>query len=382
MNAVTCLTWIQRGIAKAHPDLVYLRDDELENLMSSVDRTTETDSNRDEVDSEDEKPRKKARDSKKPRTGKRAEGSGSEGVKDSLETKYCLEDYDDDDDDDDDESDNEGLKLTGLSFYSSNRHDPYLLKDDQSSDDDSEMSIAANDNLIALGKVHGEFFSLEVWVANVADGSLYCHHEAILSSCPLAIEWVGFDPGESDYGLANLVAVGNMTPNIELWDLDVVNTLEPAFTLKGKQKRRRKEKVSQKVETARGHTDAVLALSWNINRRQILASAAADSSVGVWDLSHGRVVSFLADHTDKVQAVQWHPVEDQLLVSGCYDGYVRLFDCRAPSAVPSRRWSLGGEVEKVCHCLLPLKCGLFQKYICSQLNVFVSYLVLAYILIL
>ena len=332
MNAVTCLTWVRRGVAKPHPDLVCLADDDLEDLMASAGRAADTEGSNDEDESGDEKP------------GKKAKESNAEKPTDSLETRYSLDDYDEDDDDENEET---GLRMTGLSFYPSNRQDPYLSKDDQSSDDESDLQIAPDDNMIALGKVHGEFFSLEVWVTNVDDGSLYCHHDVILPSCPLAIEWVGFDPGESDSALANLVAIGNMTPNIELWDLDVVNSLEPAFSLKRKQKRKRKEKASNKVETSRGHTDAVLALSWNANRHQLLGSASADFSVGVWDLSRGKAVSFLTNHSDKVQAVQWHPVEDHLLVSGCYDGCVRLFDCRAPSSSASRHWSLGGEVEKV-----------------------------------
>jgi len=330
MNAVTCLTWVRRGVAKAHPELVRLPEDELENLLSSTSRVAASESDSDHADSDDENQTKKAKN------------SNLDEAKDSVETRYNLDDYDEED-----ASENEEAGLTGLSFYPSNRHDPYLSKNSQSSDDESDFMVSPGDNLIVLGKVHGEFFSLEVWVTNMEDGSLYCHHDAILASCPLAMEWVGFDPGESDCTSANLVAVGSMTPNIELWDLDVVNSLEPAFTLRGKQKCRKKEKAAKKVEVSRGHADAVLALSWNRNRQQILASASADSSVGVWDLSRGRVVSFLKSHGDKVQAVQWHPVEDQLLVSGCYDGCVRLFDCRAPSAEPSRQWSFSGEVEKV-----------------------------------
>jgi len=330
MNAVTCLTWVRRGVAKAQPELVRLPEDELENLLSSTGRAAESDS--DQVESGDEKERKKAKN------------GNSDSVKDSVEARYSLDDYNEDD-----SSENEEAGLMGLSFYPSNRHDPYLSKTDQSSDDESDFAVSPGDNLIALGKVRDDFFSLEVWVTNTEDGSLYCHHDAILSSCPLAMEWVGFDPGESDCSSGNLVAVGNMTSNIELWDLDVVNSLEAAFLLKSKQKRRRKEKAAKKVTVSRGHTDAVLALSWNTNRRQILGSASADASVGVWDLSRGRAVSFLASHTDKVQAVQWHPVEDQLLISGCYDGCVRLFDCRAPSADPSRQWAFSGEVEKVPH---------------------------------
>jgi len=346
MNAVTCLTWVPRGVAKAHPDTIRLPEDELKELMDSVGRAAEAENSSDEVDSGDEKPRKKS--------------AVSDAVKDSLETRYSLDDYDEDDDDDNEEV---GLNITGLSVFPSNQQDPYLSKDDQSSDDESDLGISPDDSLIALCKVHGEFFSLEVWVTNVADGSLYCHHDTILSSCPLAIERIGFDPGESNSASANLVAIGNMTPNIELWDLDVVNTIEPAFSLKGKWKRKRKEKSSKKVETSRGHTDAVLALCWNRNRHQILGSASADCSVGVWDLSRGKAVSFLRDHNDKVQAVQWHPVEDQLLVSGSYDSCVRLFDCKASSSAPSRHWSLGGEVEKVFHsfslCLMSITCIMY-----------------------
>ena len=123
MNAVTCLTWVQRGIAKAHPDLVRLPEHELENLMGSASGAAETGNNSDDVDSDDEKPRKKAKDSK------------TDMLKDSLEVRYSLDDYNDDDDSDNGEG---ALKMSGLSFYSSNQHDPYLSKDDQSSDDESE----------------------------------------------------------------------------------------------------------------------------------------------------------------------------------------------------------------------------------------------------
>lgn len=339
MNAVTCMTWVPRGVAKAHPDQIRLPDDELENLMDSVGGAAEPDSCSDEVDSDQEKPRKKAK------------RDNWDNVGESLEARYSLADYDEDDDDD--ENIKSGLSVSSLSFYPSNRHDPYLTKADSSSDDESDLNVSPNDSLIALCKVHGEFFSLEVWVTNPVDELLYCHHDIILPSCPLAIEWVGYDPSESESSLANLVAVGSMTSSIDLWDLDVVNGLEPAFSLRGSNKQKGKVNATKKAKVRRGHTDAVLALSWNRNRRHILGSASADSSVGIWDLTHGRAVSFLTHHGDKVQAVHWHPVEDQLLISGCYDGCIRLFDCRAPSATPSRQWSVGGEVEKVSsfYCL-------------------------------
>jgi len=316
-------------VAKALPDTVRLTDEELCKMIESATKSkpSENDNNDDDDDDENDAPKD--------------ENVASGSV--SVEAKYHLENYDDEEDDSKNDEDG-ALSMAALSFYASNQQDPYIAKDEPDSDDE-DMKISPTDNLIVLGKVNGgDYFSLEVWVNNVSDGSLYCHHDAILAECPLAIEWVGYDPGEASAG--NLVAVGSMSPDIELWDLDVVNSLEPAFMLSGEPKKKKK-KVKKAKTSPVGHTDAVLGLSWNRNRGQILASASADESAGVWDLTSGSVVSFFTKHEEKVQAVQWHPVEDQLLVTGCYDGNVRLFDCRAPSAEPSRKWSLGGEIEKV-----------------------------------
>lgn len=58
--------------------------------------------------------------------------------------------------------------------------------------------------------------------------------------------------------VVNFCAVGSMSPIIDVWDLDLVNCLVPAYKL-GK-------KGSRKKGTARvGHHDAVLDLSWNTN---------------------------------------------------------------------------------------------------------------------
>lgn len=223
MNAVTCATWIKRGIAKAHPDRIKLTDDELGKLLkSSSNKREEKGDDEDDDESGDEQKEQTESSSPQKKTDL-----------DTIESKYDLENYDDEEDDDGGGgNDVDVLGMASLSFYDSNKHDPYLRGKD-TEEDDSDDEIHPDDNLVVVGKAHDDFFSLEVYVSNMRQGLLYCHHDISLTTCPLAIEWIGYDPGDSSVG--NLVAVGNMTPDIELWDVDVINCVEPAFVLAGQQ---------------------------------------------------------------------------------------------------------------------------------------------------
>lgn len=53
-----------------------------------------------------------------------------------------------------------------------------------------------------------------------------------------------------------MLAIGSMIPSIKVWDLDIIDAVQPSYTLGKKQKKKKR--------TAKdGHTDAVLSLSWN-----------------------------------------------------------------------------------------------------------------------
>ena len=179
----------------------------------------------------------------------------------------------------------------------------------------------------------------------------------MLPNVPLCLEWLDFPPAtstrhsKSEFG--NYIAVGTLDPEIEIWTLDVVEMMWPdavlgrpdnippraAFSSRSGKKKGKKSK--PKKYSPEHHVDAVLGLSWNKVQRNLLASASADKTVKLWDLSrslHGAegesggdraIRSFDALHTDKVQAVQWNPNEPTVLLTGSYDRTVRIFDSRA-----------------------------------------------------
>lgn len=234
--------------------------------------------------------------------------------------------------------DSNPLKGIGnLTIYASNEDDPYVtLKDDDDSDNE-DYEIKPTDNMIVVGRADHDMCNLEIYVYNEELSNLYVHHDILLSSFPLAVEWLDYDIAESEPG--NFVAVATMEPTIDIWDLDLVDSLEPVATLGTKKKKKKKG-------GSLGHTDSVLDLSWNANIRNVLGSASADFTVGLWDLSEGKIVTSITQHKEKVQCLQWHPFEAQSLLSGSYDHTVKVFDCRSPDSA-YKSWDVSGEVECV-----------------------------------
>ena len=242
---------------------------------------------------------------------------------------------------DDSDYDGEGVSMTigNAAYYGSNKDDPNIIAGLPDSDDE-DMEVLPDDNLIVIGRAKRDFCSLEVYVHNEKDNNCWCHHEMMLPTIPLCLEWLNFDGGEEKPG--NMLAVGSVSPDIEIWDLDVVNALEPAFTLAGAKEEKKSKK--KKLSVA-GHKDAVLDLSWNKSFTHALASGSADQTAGLWDLSELKLISSI-EHPEKVQSLQWQPSEPQSLLTGCADSTVNLFDCR--SMEPTKKtWKVDGEVETV-----------------------------------
>lgn len=221
----------------------------------------------------------------------------------------------------------------------------------------------------------------------------------MLPSFPLCLEWLDFPPvtspaakGTADSPakqFGNFIAVGTMDPEIEIWSLDTVEAMYPDMVLGRPDKtaahiptplgtgKKKRKKTKQRPASNAHHVDAVLSLSWNKTHRNLLASASADRTVKLWDLSRdptingedeegqGAIRSFNI-HKDKVQAVQWNAQEPTVLLTGSYDRTVRTFDSRAPDAGVGT--ILGADVESLRWD--PWEAHAF--YVSSSLNLFRS----------
>lgn len=245
---------------------------------------------------------------------------------------------------------------------------------DPEDDERGELEILPTDNMLVTAKTEDDVSQLEIYVYDESEDNLYVHHDLMLPNFPLCLEWLDFPPTSSSSTdmqtdnppkFGNYIAVGTLDPEIEIWSLDVMDSMYPDMVLGRPDKtaahvpvpagtgKKKRKKTKHRPSSDAYHVDAVLGLSWNRTHRHMLASASADRTVKLWDLSravvdgeeggnNGAVRSF-GVHKDKVQAVQWNEKEPTVLLSGSYDRTVRVFDSRAPDTGVGA--VLGADVE-------------------------------------
>lgn len=227
--------------------------------------------------------------------------------------------------------------------------DPYLdqarLAEDSS---DEDVNITTGDQLILAASTEDDAASLNVYLYNDELAQLYVHHDVMLPDMPLVVEWIGASPVSLEAG--NWCAVGTLGPEIELWNLDIINAANPPVVLTGaadahpgdmadkKKKKKKKKKKQQQlgedeadhvVGQLGGHSDAVMGLAWNALQANVLASASADCSVRLWDLQTTQCsAAFCNLHDAKVQAVRWNPKQATVLATGGFDRAARIADIR------------------------------------------------------
>uniref|UniRef100_A0A8B9BI77 PWP1 homolog, endonuclein n=1 Tax=Anser brachyrhynchus TaxID=132585 RepID=A0A8B9BI77_9AVES len=244
---VPCAAWVRRGVAKETPDKVQLSRDELRRLVGEARERL-----REGADDSDEDEQGQTADGMDVATAERAESSPknedqeetSEKLTDDELAEYDLDKYDEEEDTGDRKL---GETLAGLAVYGSNDQDPYITLKNTDQYEQEDFLIKSSDNLVLCGRVDKDYCSLEVHVYNHEEDSFYVHHDIILPAYPLSLEWLNFDPNP-DESSGNYVAVGNMTPVIDIWDLDIVDCLEPVFSLGNKKEKKKKKKGKKNLQ--------------------------------------------------------------------------------------------------------------------------------------
>lgn len=257
--------------------------------------------------------------------------------------------------------------VRSLAYHASNAEDPYItLQEGEASDDEEreELQIMPHDNLVLAARIEDEVAHLEVYVYEDGADNLYVHHDIMLPAIPLAVEWINMPVNKKDLpadAKGNFVAVGTMDPDIEIWDLDTVDSMYPSAILGqgtaessaaaalSTQKKKQKRKNKSKQPNPNYHIDAVLALSANRVHRNLLASASADMTVKLWDLTTCTAAKSYQYHTDKVCSLDFHPNANHstILLSGSYDRTVCATDLRLSELDKVPRWGVDSDVENV-----------------------------------
>lgn len=333
-----------KGVAKTVPEVAEppSKEEIEEMLQSGVLDSTDGD-HEEEEDDDVEMDDKKDDEVALASVAAEAVGKDSTDIADALK-ELDMDHYDEEDDDGIDVF-SKGL---GDAYYPSNEMDPYLKNnEDDDSEEEEDMTIKADDSVIVCARNEDDVSQLEVYILEeTEDGpNLYIHHDIIISAFPLCTAWLDCPLKGGDRG--NFVAVGSMEPAIEIWDLDVIDEVEPSLVLGGAVEKKKKKGKKKSIKYKEGsHTDSVLGLTWNKEFRNILASASADKLVKIWDVATGKCSITMDHHTDKVQAVAFSHHVPQILLSGSFDHSVVLKDGRKPLH-SGYRWSVTADVESL-----------------------------------
>lgn len=405
INMISALQWIARGKSLPHPKRYVLDDAEMERVskMANVqfedakaqleraqrdiargkDPFAPATGNDDDDEEEWQDDDDGNDDEKMDEDGDAAMTEQKDAKEDPDDlSRYNLDEYDDDNATD--ATAGAFSNIRGLAVYQSNADDPYItVQDDAEKDDEEEreeLEVYPTDNFIITAKTEDDVSQLEAHIYAANDSNLYVHHDLMLPSFPLCLEWLDYTPARSsgDQNTAkpagevgNFIAVGTMDPEIEVWSMDVVDGMYPDAILGrktetdqlnaplGTGKKKRKQSKARVANDAY-HVDAVLGLSWNPVARNLLASASADCTVKLWDLSRphtsesSTAFRSFASHTDKVQSVAWQckasgaeasSANPAVLLTGSYDKTIRVFDTRTPDTAAIV--SIGSDVESV-----------------------------------
>mmetsp|Transcript_3181 Transcript_3181/g.10465 ORF Transcript_3181/g.10465 Transcript_3181/m.10465 type:complete len:537 (-) Transcript_3181:87-1697(-) len=276
-----------------------------------------------------------------------------------------------------------------------------------------DLVLRPDDCLVVVGRVaQDDWFCVDVNVLEAGESTPYVHHDYVIPSFPLDMEWIGFGVGTEDQeaaavdGPPSFLAVATFDVGIEVWNVDVIDAVEPAYQLGGQidleeealvaelgdgavdeaaaaaaaaravarklrdgkssssamaaadedDQRARAAFARQRAATEAGsmtladgsHTDAVLSIAWNRQAPNMFLSGSADNTVKLWDLtrrSQSPPMHTYTHHRSKVQAVGWCPAQASVFASGSFDRSLVVIDAR--TANDGLSFALPADVEAV-----------------------------------
>lgn len=346
-SLITATTWVPRGHAAVYPTRYVFDEEEYARISKSAKLELE------DAKEDLEAARQAMSNASIGTAGGDAEATS---LQDDELKEYDMENYDKDEDGESEEDDNAGVlgNIKSLAYHHDNAEDPYITLPENDSDDEEreELQILATDNLLLAARVEDEVAHLEAYVYDDSQDNLYVHHDVMLPAIPLCVEWLNAKPNQPGE-TGNFAAVGTMEPDIELWDLDIVDGMYPTAILgageeqaTSKETIKKKKKVKANKANDAYHVNAVLSLAANRHNTNLLGSASADQTVKLWDITTCTCAQSYSHHTDKVCTIAWHPKQASVLLSGSYDRTIVAADMRAPTAkVP--RWGVESDVEQV-----------------------------------
>ncbi|KAN0080920.1 WD40-repeat-containing domain protein [Elaphomyces granulatus] len=360
MSMITTTTWVRRGVSAQFPTKYEIDEGEIQRI-SKLARIQLEDARRDlsavQDTVDDDRIGKKRSSKKATKLNNNNDDDDDDDDNDDDLKEYDLDRYDSDPVDEDGERVTMFGNVKSLVYHKPGEKDPYLEIQDEEGEDREELQILATDNLLLAGKVEDEVAHLEVYVYEDEGDNLYVHHDIMLPAIPLCVEWLGLSVGRDSENRSsgNFAAIGTMEPDIEIWDLDIVDCMYPNAILgygaseaageTGKSKKKKPKKRSKKANDEY-HVDSVLALAANRQHPNLLVSASADLTVKLWDLDTTKCAKSYQHHTDKICSLDWHPKGSTVLLSGSYDRTVAAADMRAPTA-KAARWGVESDVENV-----------------------------------
>ncbi|KAL8703459.1 MAG: hypothetical protein Q9201_003364 [Fulgogasparrea decipioides] len=378
---ITASTWVPRGAAAQFPTKYDIDEKELARIsklakLQLKDAEEDLDEARHGAQNGAPHPEEKESDSSGDNQEGNVEMAYMNGDADDDLKEYDLDTYDSDGAAGGEKGDTMAMfgNARSLAYHASNAEDPYITmpENDEEGEEREDLQVLATDNMVVAAKVEDEVAHLEIYVYEDEAENLYVHHDIMLPAIPLCVEWLDLPVGK---GIAadtnskgNYVAVGTFDPDIELWDLDTIDSMYPntilgqggeATTAKpdldpdpssntpqtlNKKRRKKSNKANPNY-----HVDAILSLAANRQHRNLLASSSADKTVKLWDLTTQQCAKSYSYHTDKICSIAWHPKESTVLLSGSYDRTIIAADLRTTesSMVKVPRWGVESDVETV-----------------------------------